>query len=81
LLYLRALNEDMPVGPYIHRSAENGFRPERRDRYLISFIWLDWIARRENITLAHSLTEGGEVMVLGCRVDGFHRENRSLFQV
>jgi hypothetical protein len=79
-LYLGALNEDMPVGPYIHRSAENSFRPEKRERYLISFIWLDWIARRENIALAHSLTEGREVMVLGCRVDGFHRETGRCFQ-
>ena len=79
-LYLGALNQEMPVGPYIHRRAEGGFRPERRDRYLVSFIWLDWLAKKEGLVLSHALTEGREVTVAGCRVDGFHRETGRVFQ-
>ena len=80
-LYLGALGEEMPVGPYIHRTAEKNFKPERREKHLISFIWLDWVAQKENIVISHALNSGAEVLIAtGHKVDGYHHETKTCYQ-
>lgn len=79
-MYLGCIGTPMPTGSYIHRTAENHFVPERRDKYLISFVWLDWLSRERGISLTHAQNSGREVTVLGRKVDGYHHETRTVFQ-
>lgn len=37
-LYLYAIGKEMSVGPFIRRRAENRFKPEMRDRYMLANI-------------------------------------------
>jgi len=67
----------MPCGPHVYRKAENGFIPERREKHLVSFIWMDYVAATEGIEITHRLSAGREVTVMGTRVDGF-AERRSI---
>jgi G:T-mismatch repair DNA endonuclease (very short patch repair protein) len=70
----------MPTGCYIHRTAESGFVPERRTKYLAAFIWLDWVSRTRGIFLTHALNSGREVKVMGRKVDGYHHESKTIYQ-
>jgi len=79
-LYLACIGQEQPVGPYIHRRSENSFLPERREKYLISFIWLQYVARRDGIRITHALSAGREVRVLNRRVDGYCHETRTAFE-
>ncbi len=71
-LYLGCLQLDMPTGPVIERNCENNFRPERDERYMLMFYWLEYVAYKKNITVLHYFNNGGkEVHVPPYRVDGF----------
>ncbi len=80
-LYLGAMGFDQPVGCYLHRRAENDFKPQRRQRYVISFMWLDFLAYKKKIFIAHALNQGREVTTnSGLKVDGFHHVTQTVFQ-
>ncbi len=70
-LYLEAIGKPMPVGPFVRRRTENGFRPELRDRFLSAYYWMDWIARTEGTQIQHRLNHGSEVTIGPYPVDGF----------
>ncbi len=42
-LYLWAIGQEMPVGPFIRRRSEQGFKPERRDKWLSAYYWMDYL--------------------------------------
>jgi hypothetical protein len=79
-LYLGCIGTAMPTGCYIHRSAESDFVPQRRTKYLVAYIWLDWVSKTRGIFLTHALNSGREVKVMGRKVDGYHHESKSVYQ-
>ena len=58
-LYLQAISQPMPVGPFVRRLADNDFRPESRDKYMSTYYWMDWLAYAHGvfpfITFHHGL--------------------------
>ena len=70
-LYLQAIGEPMPVGPFIRRLAVNDFRPEVRDKYMAAYYWMDWIANLHGIQIEHRLNTGREVRIGPYPVDGY----------
>ena len=70
-LYLQAIGKDMPVGPFIRRSAEKDFRPELRDKYMSAYYWMDWLIHTRGIHIRHKLNFGSEVRIGQYPVDGF----------
>ena len=79
-LYLGLLGTEMPCGPHIYRKAATGFLPEKRERHLASFMWMDYIAKKEGLRITHRLSEGREVSILGRSVDGFAAEESIVFE-
>ena len=72
-LYGAVLNHDIPTGPYIRRYEEKDYIPEKRDRYMMAFHWLDYKAQTEGVDIAHWLNSGAEVRIGGMLLDGFCR--------
>lgn len=57
-LYLWCLGSPMPVGAFIRRRADNNFRPERRDHWLMMYNWLEFLNREEGLHIQHKLLGG-----------------------
>lgn len=54
-LYLWALDESMPTGPYIRRRADTGFRGEVIDKYMSAYCWRKWITSESGKQIQHML--------------------------
>ena len=79
-LYLGVLGTKMPCGPHVYRKATNGFIPERKDKHLVSYIWMDYIAAKEGVVITHRLSAGREVTIMGTRVDGFDESRSTVYE-
>ena len=60
----------MPTGPFIRRRSENNFKPEIRDKYLYSYYWMDFLAKKEGKAVRHRLNSNKEFRVGAYPVDG-----------
>ena len=74
-LYLYALGQEMPVGPFIRRIRENGFIPEKRDKYLNMYYWMDFVSEKNKIKIDHKLNKNKEYRIGPYLIDGIHRNN------
>ena len=55
-LYLHSLCSDMPVGRYIRRKRENGFKPENKvKRYYSMYDWMNWDSHKEGKLIKHKI--------------------------
>lgn len=57
-LYLWALDQSMPNGPYIRRRGDTGFREEVRDKYMSAYYWMEWITSESGKQIQHELNFG-----------------------
>ena len=71
VLYLQAIGQAMPIGPFVRRLAENDFRPEVRDKYMAACYWMDWLIHTLGINIQHKLNTGREVRIGEYLVDGY----------
>ncbi|KAJ8317120.1 hypothetical protein KUTeg_005024 [Tegillarca granosa] len=69
-LYLWAINQYMPTGPFIRR-MEPDFKPEVRDRYMVAYYWMDFLMHTSGTYISHELNSGKEVRVGPYPVDGY----------
>lgn len=79
-LYLWALDQSMPAGPYIRRRADTGFCGEVRDKYMSAYYWMEWIAPESGKQIQHKLNSGREKRVGPFPVDGYCAETNTIFQ-
>ncbi|XP_048238897.1 uncharacterized protein LOC124129020 [Haliotis rufescens] len=79
-LYLWAIDQPMPTGPFVRRRAENRFKPERRDRYACMYDWMDWLREQEGRDIRHKLNWGREKRVGPYLVDGFIPGSMTVFE-
>ena len=70
-LYLQAIGQPMPVGPFIRRLADNEFRPELGDKYMSAYYWMDWLIHHQRLNIQNKLNTGREVRVGKYPVDGY----------
>ena len=78
-LYLWAIMQDMPTGPFTRRRAETGFKVERSTK--MAEKWLEWEAYQRGIRIRHQINDTEKR--IGERrlpVDGFHGPTQTVFQ-
>ena len=79
-LYLWSIGQLMPSGPFVRGKVENGFKPEKRDKYCLMYDWMDYFAYSTGVEIEHKMNTGKEKRVGPYPVDGFIRENNSIMQ-
>jgi hypothetical protein len=77
-LYLSAMSQFMPIGPFIRRKKISNFHPEKRDSYLDMFYWMDFISQKEGIEIRHFLNSNREFRICSYLVDGISK--REVFE-
>ena len=79
-LYLCSLMQDMPMGWYTRRRAENDFRPESAQLYgQMAAEWLTWESERTGRPIRHQIN-GREKRIRKHRVDGWCSETNTAYQ-
>ena len=79
-LYLWALGQKMPTGPFTIRKEENDFRLVKRDRYLKALYYLEWLRYDKGLTIQHYFNQGKEFRIGPYLVDGFSSENKKVYE-
>ncbi|KAK3085829.1 hypothetical protein FSP39_009262 [Pinctada imbricata] len=79
-LYLWALNQEMPTGPFIRRRRDKEFAPESRDKYMSAYYWMDWLREMTGQNIKHKMNYGREKRVGPYPVDGFCSDTDTIFQ-
>ena len=70
-LYLECLAREMPVLFPVRRRASRGFVPEVGWKYIEMYHWMEYVAKKEGITIQHKLRSGVEFPVGPYRLDGY----------
>ena len=81
-LYLWSLMQPMPVGTFIRRREEDGFKPVPSHKWGVKASgWLDWVAQSDGIFIRHQFNRGEKrVGAKGIPVDGFCKETNTAYQ-
>ena len=68
-LYSYAIKQNMPTGVYVRRYPDS-FKPETSEKYIDSYVWMDYIMQKENIRILHKLNNSKENRIGNFPVDG-----------
>jgi len=79
-LYLFCIGMKMPTGGFIRRTLNNGFKPERREKYESMFHWMDWLNKTHMLHIQHYRNCGKEKRIGPYLVDGFDEKINTVFQ-
>ncbi|MEW8548484.1 MAG: DNA polymerase [Candidatus Thiodiazotropha sp.] len=79
-LYLWALDQELPVGIFVRRQAENHFRPEIRDVYIQAYAWLDYLNLHGGTNIRHYSNAGSEKRIGPYPVDGYDESSKTVYQ-
>lgn len=79
-LYLWALTQDMPTGPFTIRKEENEFQLTKRDRYLKALYFLEWLRHSRGLDIDHYFNAGKEFRIGPYRVDGFCKAEKKVYE-
>ena len=79
-LYLWAIDQSMPVGTFVRRKIDDGFKPQVKDKYLKMYQWMDWLNYSENRNILHKLNSGREKRVGPYLVDGFDPQTNTVYE-
>ena len=79
-LYLWALDQPLPVGVFVHRRAENGFKPVVRDQLIKAYAWLDFLNDKQDLSIKHMRNNGLEKKVGPYPFDGWDASTGTVYQ-
>ena len=79
-LYLWALDQKMPVGNFIRRKRINGFKPEKNEKYVSMFYWMDWLNFTQKTEIQHFQNQGKEKRIGPYLVDGYDCRTNTVYQ-
>ena len=79
-LYLWCIGQKMPVGVMVRRRAEEGFKPEVRDRNIKMYQWMNYLNQYRGTDIKHARNDGGEKRVGPYPVDGYDGRTNKIFQ-
>ena len=79
-LYLWCIGQKMPVGVMVRRRAEEGFKPEVRDKNIKMFQWMNYLNKYEGRDIKHARNDGAEWQIGPYPVDGYERQTHTLMQ-
>ncbi|XP_038054119.1 uncharacterized protein LOC119726483 [Patiria miniata] len=81
-LYLWSLMQDMPVGTFVRRKADQNFKPFQSQKWgVMAAEWMDWVAYTDGVYIQHKLN--AKEKQVGDRqipVDGFCKQNNTVYQ-
>lgn len=70
----------MPVGAFVRRKIGDGFKAQRRDKYMLAYDWLDWLNHSGQYNIIHKLNSGKEKKIGRFPVDGYDVSSNTVFQ-
>ena len=70
----------MPTGVYVRRKLENSFRPEVSEKYIDSYVWMDYLMKNQNIQILHKLNNSKEIRFGNYLVDGYCVSNKTVYE-
>ena len=79
-LYLFSIDQDMPTGSFVRRRLENGFKPQKRDRFTMMFDWMQYLNHTQGLHIQHKLNTGKEKKIGPYPVDGFDPNTNTVYQ-
>lgn len=79
-MYLWSFNQLHATGCPIRQHEHTRFKPERHEKNMFMYLWLEFEAVRLNIEINHKLNRGVEHRIGTFRVDGFHPETKTVFE-
>ena len=79
-LYSYAIKQNMPTGVYVRRHPDNNFRPEISEKYMDSYVWMDYIMVKENIKILHKLNNSKEIRIGNFLVDGYAPTTKTVYE-
>ena len=79
-LYSYALKQKMPTGVFVRRYQHNNFRPEVSERYIDSYVWLDFLMKSNKIKILHKLNNQKEIRIGNYLVDGFCAKTKTVYE-
>ena len=79
-LYLYCLDQPMPTGPFVRRRLENNFQPQKRDRYMLMFHWMNYLNHTHGCQIQHKLNTGKEKKIGPYPVDGYDETSDTVYQ-
>ena len=72
--------QNMPTGVYVRRNPDNNFRPEISEKYIDSYVWMDYIMVKENIKILHKLNNSKEIRIGNFLVDGYAPITKTVYE-
>jgi hypothetical protein len=79
-LYLWAFDQEMPVGHFVRRFAQNKFQGECNLKYSAMYHWMDWLNKSKGLNIQHFKNVGREKRIGPYLVDGFDSQTNTVFQ-
>ena len=71
----------MPTGVYLRRYPDNNFKPEISEKYIDSYVWMDYIMLKKNIRILHKLNNSKEIRKGNFLVDGYSPRSKTLYEI
>ena len=79
-LYLWAIAQELPTGPYVIRNSETNFKPEYIYNDGIATAYLEYISEKRGVYIQHALN-GGERVVDYWKLDGYVPSTKGVIEV
>ncbi|KAK3097803.1 hypothetical protein FSP39_013348 [Pinctada imbricata] len=79
-LYLFCIGQPMPTGPFVRRCLEEQFKPNKTEKYMLAYHWLNWLNHSSGLNIVHKLNQGQEKRVGKYPVDGFDEDSNTIYQ-
>ena len=79
-LYPYCIGQYMPTGAFVRRRLENDFKPEKKEKYMLAYYWLDSVSETQHINIQQKLNQGKERKIGPYPVDGYDEANKVCYQ-
>ena len=79
-LYSYAIKQEMPTGVFIRRLSCANFKPVVSERYINSYVWMDFIMENEKIKMLHELNNQKEIRIGNYLLDGYCIQSKTVYE-
>jgi G:T-mismatch repair DNA endonuclease (very short patch repair protein) len=70
----------MTTGSFVRRRLENGFKPQKRDKFTMMFDWMKYLNHTQGLRIQHKLNTGKEKNIGRYPIDGFDSKTNTVYQ-
>jgi len=79
-LYLWSFDQEHGTGCFVRRRAENEFKAERHERYMLMYLWMEHLSKKEGIRINHKMNSGYEQRIKEYLLDGYCIETDTAYE-